>query len=78
MGVTLTTDKSNSDTNYREAFAQFLNSSERSPFTIKNYLCDLDAFGEWFRSQGNFEFEPAVITPTDLREYKQYLGVDIT
>lgn len=71
--ATLTPDKNDSGTNYREAFAQFLNSSERSPFTIKNYLCDLDAFGFWFRSQGDSEFEPALITPTDLREYKRYL-----
>lgn len=60
-------------TDYRENFAQFLISSERSAYTIKNYLCDFDAFTEWFKSKNQEELTPAVITATDLREYKRYL-----
>ncbi len=59
--------------NYRENFAQFLTESERSAYTIKNYLCDLNGFAVWLKSKGNEEFAPELITPTDLREYKHYL-----
>lgn len=59
--------------NYRNDFAQFLTESERSAYTIKNYLCDLDGFAVWLKSKGNTKFAPELITPTDLREYKHYL-----
>ncbi|MBE9048343.1 tyrosine-type recombinase/integrase [Pleurocapsales cyanobacterium LEGE 10410] len=59
--------------NYRDNFAQFLTESERSTYTIKNYLCDLDGFAAWLKSKGNREFTPELITPTDLREYKHHL-----
>ena len=44
--------------NYRLCFAQFLEQSERSPHTIKNYLCDLDAFARWFENSCNEELTP--------------------
>ncbi len=56
--------------NYRDNFARFLTESERSAYTIKNYLCDLDGFALWLKSKGNREFAPELITPTDLREYQ--------
>jgi len=59
--------------NYRDDFAQSLEQSERSPNTIKNYLCDLDAFARWFETERKEELTPTKITPTDLREYKQFL-----
>jgi site-specific recombinase XerD len=59
--------------NYRNNFAQFLTESERSAYTIKNYLCDLDGFALWLKSKGNTKLAPTLITPTDLREYKHYL-----
>lgn len=62
-----------SSINYQNGFAQFLIESERSTYTIKNYLCDLDGFALWLKSQGNTESAPELITPTDLREYKHYL-----
>lgn len=62
-----------SSINYRDGFAQFLIESERSAYTIKNYLCDLDGFALWLKSKGNTELAPTLITPTDLREYKHYL-----
>ncbi len=65
--------KKTSSINYRDSFAQFLTESERSAYTIKNYLCDLDAFAQWLKSFGNEEFSPTLITPTNLREYKHYL-----
>lgn len=59
--------------NYRDNFAQFLTESERSPYTIKNYLCDLDGFAAWLKSKGNREFTTEFIISTDLREYKRHL-----
>ncbi len=32
---------------YLQQFAQFLEGAERSPVTIKNYLCDLNSFRQW-------------------------------
>ena len=57
--------------NYRDDFAQFLVESERSTYTIKNYLCDLDGFALWLKSKANRDFTPELITPTDLRKRKK-------
>jgi site-specific recombinase XerD len=56
-----------------ERFAVFLEQAERSPLTIKNYLSDLRAFAAWFEETNGDSFEPAKITPTDLREYKRWM-----
>lgn len=58
-------------------FAKYLAHSERSPLTIRNYLCDLEAFTRWFNETNGEEeqLDPAKITPTDLRQYKQWLVV---
>jgi site-specific recombinase XerD len=57
-----------------ERYTKYLESCERSTLTIKNYLCDLQAFGRWFTEVNQTEeFDPAKITPTDLREYKRWL-----
>jgi integrase len=58
---------------YVEQFARHLARAERSPLTIKNYLCDLAAFATWFRDTNEDELAPAHITPTDLRDYKRFL-----
>ncbi|MBK6426128.1 MAG: site-specific integrase [Blastocatellia bacterium] len=62
-------------TNSIEAFAAHLSQAERSPLTIVNYRCDLRAFAAWFVETNGETFEPAKITPTDLREYKQAMIV---
>jgi site-specific recombinase XerD len=56
-----------------EDFAHHLTRTERSPLTIKNYRCDLVAFARWFRDTTGDELTPALITPTDLRDYKRFL-----
>jgi site-specific recombinase XerD len=56
-----------------EQFARYLARAERSPLTIKNYLCDLAAFATWSRETNEDELAPAHITPTDLRDYKRFL-----
>lgn len=57
-------------------FSAYLKSSERSFLTIKNYLADLQHFEKWFLETNDYsEFNPPDITPTDLREFKQFLQV---
>jgi site-specific recombinase XerC len=56
-----------------DRFGRFLTQSEHSPLTIKNYRSDLDAFAAWFQSANGEPMEPARITPTDLRQFKQRL-----
>jgi hypothetical protein len=55
-----------------EDFVHHLTRAERSPLTIKNYRCDLVAFACWFRDTTEDELTPALITPTDLRDYKHF------
>lgn len=51
----------------------FLEEAERTPVTIKNYLCDLEYFVKWFEQKTSTSWSPDLITPTDLRDYKHYL-----
>jgi hypothetical protein len=55
-----------------EDFVHHLTRAERSPLTITNYRCDLAAFACWFRDTTGDELTPALITPTDLRDYKGF------
>lgn len=58
-------------------FSAYLKSSERSPLTVKNYLSDLHHFEKWFLETNDYaEFKPADLTPTDLREFKQFLLIN--
>jgi len=62
---------------YFQDFSAYLKSSERSILTIKNYLADLELFKRWFLQSNEYpEFLPSDITPTDLREFKQYLVIN--
>ena len=77
MSLSLTTsasDQNQKEIDYLEDFALFLLEAERSPVTIKNYLCDLNYFAKWFEQKTNHSLSPEQITPTDLRDYKQYLS----
>jgi hypothetical protein len=71
---TLTTDQREKETDYLLKFALFLESAERSPVTIKNYLCDLNYFLKWFEQKTEQKLTPEQITPTDLRDYKHFLS----
>ena len=52
-------------------FSAYLESFERSPLTIKNYLADLSHFEKWLLETNDYtEFNPADLTPPDLREFK--------
>lgn len=51
-----------------------MESAERRPVTIKNYLCDLKYFEKWFEQKTEQKLTPERITPTDLRDYKHFLS----
>jgi integrase/recombinase XerC len=71
---TLITDQKEKEIDYLLDFALFLEEAERSPVTIKNYLCDLNYFLKWFEQKTEQKLTPAQITPTDLRDYKHFLS----
>ena len=55
-------------------YAYYLEQSERSALTIKNYLSDLRGFARWFEEANGDPLTPDKITPIDLREYKGFLA----
>lgn len=59
--------------NLIERFLDYLKANDRSPSTIKSYTCDLYLFAKWFDKNNHEELKANKITPTDLRQYKQYL-----
>jgi site-specific recombinase XerD len=71
---TVTTAPSEKEIDYLLNFALFLEEAERSPVTIKNYLCDLKYFVKWFEQKTEKKLSLDKITPTDLRDYKHYLS----
>jgi site-specific recombinase XerD len=56
-----------------EAFKQFLVDAGKSDRTILGYLADITIFSRWFEQTNGKIFSPDNLTPTDVREYKQYL-----
>lgn len=56
-----------------DRFAHFLEESDLSPITVKNYRADLRAFERWFYETDEQDFDPAKITPTDLRQFRHFL-----
>jgi site-specific recombinase XerD len=57
-------------------FISHLNCLDRSPNTIQAYKLDLRQFEKWFEATNDRELSPALITPTDIREFKHYLIED--
>lgn len=43
--------------------------------TIQGYLADLNQFSHWFSNTNGENLSPKNLTPTDVREYRQYLLV---
>jgi integrase/recombinase XerC len=56
-----------------EEFNRYLNQQDRSQLTIRGYLADLKAFDVWFQQTNGEALSPASITPSDIKEYRQYL-----
>ncbi|MCY7344831.1 MAG: tyrosine-type recombinase/integrase [Pyrinomonadaceae bacterium] len=60
-----------------EDFSTYLENSERSSLTVKNYMADLFHFEKWFlETNGYANFALSEVTPTDLREFKQLLLIN--
>lgn len=56
-----------------DAFGQFLIDAGKSGRTVSGYLADLEIFSRWFQQTNGEILSPDNLTPTDVREYKQYL-----
>src|SRR3954469_580248 len=56
-----------------ERFADELRRQEKSRNTIESYRSDLVLFARWSEATNGEAFEADRITPTDLREYRNYL-----
>lgn len=54
-------------------FSSHLQHQDRSETTIRGYLNDLQAFARWFEQTNGEVFSPERLTPTDAREYRQWL-----
>ncbi len=56
-----------------DQFTAYLRKQERSAKTIRSYLSDLHQFALWFEQTNGVPVTPQAVTPTDLREYRQYM-----
>jgi integrase/recombinase XerC len=56
-----------------EPFRAHLISSGKSNRTIVGYLTDLNTFGRWFEQTNGYGLSLDNLTPTDIREYRQFL-----
>jgi integrase/recombinase XerC len=50
-----------------------LQNEDLADLTIKVYMDDAETFASWFEKQNQEVLEPARVTPSDLRSYRQYL-----
>ncbi|MFT4058592.1 MAG: site-specific integrase [Legionella sp.] len=58
---------------YIENYISYQKSTDKSPATLTSYRSDLIQFAIWFESINGVEMKLLNITPTDARQYKQYL-----
>lgn len=56
-----------------EPFREYLIQLGRSERTIAGYLIDLRTFASWFEQTNGYPLAPDNLTPTDGREYRQFL-----
>jgi site-specific recombinase XerD len=54
-------------------FEMHLNELDVSPLTMRGYLSDLRHFTRWFEETNGEALQVNRITPTDVKEYKQYM-----
>lgn len=59
--------------NILSGFEHYLEEQDRSPLTVSGYLTDLQQFIRWFEQTNGESFSLPGITPTDVREYRQFL-----
>lgn len=56
-----------------EPFREYLMQLGRSERTIAGYLIDIHTFACWFEQTNGYPLAPDNLTPTDVREYRQFL-----
>jgi site-specific recombinase XerD len=56
-----------------EGFKAYLHDRDRAILTINGYVADVRLFARWFEQTNSEAFTPQVVTPTDVREYRQQL-----
>lgn len=56
-----------------DTFKQFLEDAGKSERTISGYLADMMLFSRWFEQTNGEVLSSINLTPTDVREYKQFL-----
>ena len=54
-------------------YIAYQKSTDKSPTTLVSYRSDLIQFANWFEKDNNIEMDLLHITPTDVRQYKQFL-----
>jgi len=54
-------------------YERYLIAQDKAPQTVRGYLSDLRLFVRWFEQSNGEAFEPQVVTPSDVRTYRQYL-----
>jgi integrase/recombinase XerC len=56
-----------------QQFRAWLQRRDRSPRTVRAYLSDVRHFARWFEQSNGQPPTPETITPTDVREYRQWM-----
>ena len=54
-------------------YISYQKSTDKSPLTLESYRSDLIQFATWFETINKTDMKLTNITPTDARQYKQYL-----
>jgi len=54
-------------------FTAYLQQQDRSQRTIQGYMSDLQSFARWFHQSNGEKLTEKNLTPTDVREYRQWL-----
>ena len=61
------------EANILTEFTAYLHDHDRAILTINGYVADVRLFARWFEQTNREAFSPQAVTPTDVREYRQYL-----
>jgi len=56
-------------------FGNYLLENDKAVLTVKGYISDLRCFVRWFEQTNGEAFTLQAVTPTDVREYRQFLLV---
>jgi integrase/recombinase XerC len=56
-----------------QSFQNYLEQHDFSPLTVRGYILDLAHFSKWFQQNNGETLLPERLTPTDVRQYKQFL-----